>query len=78
MTDPGKQQTQGTQEIELNVSGMRCQGCEQALSIALKQHETVESAQADVSSGTVRVRVRGDVDLAELKDRVRAAGYETA
>ncbi|MBW3597530.1 MAG: heavy-metal-associated domain-containing protein [Planctomycetes bacterium] len=63
-------------EIELRVSGMSCQGCEQALSMALRQHDAVESAQADARSGVVRVTVKRDVDASELKERIYAAGYD--
>lgn len=75
MTDTQKQPNE-SREIELIVSGMTCQGCEQALEMALKQHEAVESARADSSSGKVRVAVNGEVDRAELRERIYAAGYD--
>lgn len=64
------------QEIELNVSGKSCQGCEQALTMVPKQHETVDSAAADHKAGKVRVTLNRDVDLAEIKEWINSAGYE--
>ncbi|MBW3542368.1 MAG: heavy-metal-associated domain-containing protein [Planctomycetes bacterium] len=63
-------------DIEFRVSGMHCDGCEQALSMVLRQHASVESVEADARSGTVRVTVRGEVDPATLKERIYSAGYD--
>lgn len=67
----------GGQEIEFTVSGMHCHGCEQALSMLLRQHDAVESVEANAESGKVRVGLRHEVDRAELVERIEMAGYAT-
>lgn len=76
MTDREQQTNPDPREIEFRVSGMSCQGCEQALSMILRQHEAVEWADADAKSGKVRVGLGKDVDVSELKERIRSVGYE--
>ena len=63
-------------EIEFDVTGMSCHGCEQALSMLLRQHDAVETARADSKTGKVRVSLRGDVDRSELVARIESAGYD--
>lgn len=63
-------------ELEFHVSGMHCQGCEQALSMLLRQHDAVESAEANAATGKVRITLRRDVDRSELAERIAMAGYE--
>lgn len=75
MAEP-RTSSQGIHEVEFTVSGMHCQGCEQALSMLLRQHDAVESAQADANSGKVRVTLRREVDRSELAERIARAGYE--
>ncbi|MCH7725732.1 MAG: heavy-metal-associated domain-containing protein [Planctomycetes bacterium] len=76
MAEMEKEVNRGTREIEFNVSGMSCHGCEQALSMLLRQHDAVESAQADAKSGKVRVSLYRDVDRTELIERIKSAGYD--
>ena len=77
MTHTVRENSGERRAVELRVSGMSCQACEQALSLILRQHPAVESAEADAESGTVRIELNSDVDLAELKQRIHSAGYET-
>lgn len=63
-------------ELELHVSGMHCQGCEQALSMLLRQHDAVEAAEANANTGKVRITLRRDVDRSELAERIARAGYD--
>ncbi len=70
-----RNRNQGT-ALELRVSGMTCHGCEQAISLLLKQHPAVDRVDADARCGIVRVWLRERVEIAELKERVRAAGFE--
>ena len=63
-------------EIEFNVSGMSCHGCEQALSMLLRQHDAVVTASADAKSGKVCVSLNREVDRTELIERIKSAGYE--
>ncbi|HID77302.1 MAG TPA: heavy-metal-associated domain-containing protein [Planctomycetaceae bacterium] len=76
MAEKEQQEPTGVGEIEFRVSGMACRACEQALSMVLGQHEAVRSVVADAKSGKVRVVLLRDVDVSELKERIRSAGYE--
>ncbi len=75
---PADKNAAETRELTLNVGGMTCGGCERALSAALSRHPAVESARADSKTGQVVVRVRGEVDEAELDAIILAAGYQPA
>jgi len=76
MTDRQQPTNPGPREIEFHVFGMSCQGCEQALSLILRQHEAVGWADADWKSGKVRVGLVKEVDVSELKQRIRSVGYD--
>lgn len=76
--NPAGKNAAETRELTLRVAGMTCGGCERALSAALSKHPAVESAKADSKTGQVVVRVRGEIDPAELDTIIRAAGYQPA
>jgi len=76
MTETEQDANRQTRELEFNVSGMSCQGCEQALSMLLRQHDAVATASADAKSGKVRVSLHREVDRTELIERIKSAGYD--
>ena len=76
MMEMEQEANRDTSEIEFNVSGMSCHGCEQALSMLLRQHDGVTKAKADSKSGKVCVTINGDVDQTELIARIESAGYD--
>lgn len=56
---------------------MTCTGCENRLQTVLGRTEGVVRADADHRTGRVRVRLRpGRGSIDEVKERIRAAGYE--
>ncbi|MFB6166144.1 MAG: heavy-metal-associated domain-containing protein [Haloarculaceae archaeon] len=60
--------------IELQVSGMSCEHCEQSVAEALEGVDGVESATADEAAGTATVE--GDADVDALVAAVEDAGYD--
>jgi len=60
------------------VSGMSCDGCEQAVETNLKSLDGVSDADADHEAGAVDVTLDGDVSDDELHSAVADAGYEAA
>ena len=76
MSEMQQDANRSSHEFEFNVSDMSCHGCEQALSMLLRQHDAVDTAQADSKTGTVRVSLHCDVDRTELIERIKCAGYE--
>jgi copper chaperone len=64
---------------ELNVTGMDCDGCENAITNALTQLIGVEECVASYVSGKVAVSYDPDrVDLEEITGAISGAGYEVA
>lgn len=62
------------EEVVLSVPGMRCRHCARAVSARIGDVACVVAVEADVVSGTVRVRGTSDVDA--LRAAVADAGHE--
>lgn len=60
-------------EKTFTVEGMTCGHCEMSVREEVEDLAGVESAQADSKSG--RLLVRGNVDDAQVRQAVAAAGY---
>ena len=58
------------------IEGMTCGHCELSVREEVEELASVESAQADRTTG--RLTVRGDVDDAAVRAAVEAAGYSVA
>ncbi len=62
-------------DIELNVQGMSCGGCESAIKGAVSRLPNVASVQADHQSGRVNVKGDGPVDEAAVREAITEAGF---
>lgn len=60
-------------EKTFTVEGMTCEHCEMSVREEVEELAGVESAHADSKNG--RLLVRGDVDDAQVRQAVAAAGY---
>ena len=60
--------------IQVDVQGMTCQNCVRRLESALNSEAKVQSATVQLNPG--RVIVRGSIDEAVLKERIRETGFE--
>lgn len=60
----------------VEVNGMSCGGCEQAVENALRSMDGVHRVDADHEAGTVEVAVEDDVTDDVLGRAVGDAGYE--
>lgn len=58
------------------VSGLSCDGCEQAIENALRNLEGVRRIDADHEEGAVEIDDDDDISDDELGDEIRNAGYE--
>lgn len=68
-----------TTEKSLQVGGMDCSACQNRLRTALSRLEGVIKADADHRAGRVTVRLdEARVSEDDVKERIRAAGYEVA
>ncbi|MFA5568453.1 MAG: heavy-metal-associated domain-containing protein [Trueperaceae bacterium] len=61
---------------KLNVTGMTCGHCQNAVKNALEEVTGVEAAQVDLENGTATVT--GVADVSALLAAVQEAGYEAA
>lgn len=58
----------------INVEGMMCAGCENRIQNALKAMPNVVDVIASHIDGTVKVT--GEIDIQEVKDKIDALGFE--
>ena len=66
-----------SQELTLNVQGMVCGGCENAVETALGQTEGIEQSKADHTKSCVWVRFDPEkTNAAALSQIITTAGYE--
>ncbi len=66
-------------ERVLQVQGMTCEGCENAIRAALGRLDGIAEASPDHHAGTVGVRYDADLVSEEaIKQRIRLAGYDLA
>jgi copper chaperone CopZ len=63
-------------EVNLQVEGMDCGGCEESIKKAVSRIEGVESVSASHSTGKVQVVFSGESDEAEVRTAIEDAGYE--
>ncbi len=65
-----------SETAELEVRGMRCNGCVESVTRALHECDGVDEATVDLGAGLARVRGSG-FDRTVLADSIRSLGFET-
>lgn len=63
-------------EINIKVSGMVCEGCENRVRNAISTIEGVESVTADHNTGKVVVSAKDEVKESEIEEKVEDIGFE--
>jgi len=63
-------------EIEFNVEGMMCSGCENRVKNALSLIDGVEAVKANFETGVVRITLTKEVLENELKEAIEDLGYK--
>lgn len=63
-------------KIDLNIQGMHCGGCENAVRRVLEAVPLVLSAAIDLGAGKAHVETSGDLDPGALVSAVEDAGYD--
>lgn len=63
-------------ELNLQVEGMDCGGCEDSIKKAVSQVQGVESVSASHQSGQVQVVFAGQADEVGVRSAIEDAGYE--
>ena len=67
-----------TMKIDLNVQGMHCGGCENAVRRALEALPSVRLATVDRGAGKAHVEASDDLDPQVLVSAVESAGYDVS
>ena len=69
--------TANVQRVEINIKGMTCTGCENAIQETAKSFEGVYSAKADYEKGVAILEFDSTkVDVANLEYAIDELGYE--
>lgn len=63
-------------EIILNVKGMMCEHCKKHVEEAVLNTKNVTNVNADYKSGKVSIKHDGEIDLYQIKEAIKEAGYE--
>ncbi len=63
-------------EIEINVKGMVCGGCEKRVINAVSSIEGVENVIANYETGKVDIVYKESVDVQSIKDKIEDIGFE--
>lgn len=65
------------QKVEININGMTCTGCENAIQNAINEFEGVYSSIADFEKGIAILEFDSTkVDMANVKHAINDLGYE--
>ncbi len=65
------------EQLNLNVSGMTCTGCENRIERTLKDLDGARHVNADHHAGAVTVMLdEGQTDEAAVRGRIEQVGYE--
>jgi copper chaperone CopZ len=65
------------QKIELNIVGMTCTGCENAIQKTIDEFDGVYSSKADHVNGIAILEIDSTkVDVIKVKDAINELGYE--
>lgn len=63
-------------EIEINVKGMVCGGCEKRVRSAVSSIEGVENVIANHETGKVDVAYKDNIDVQAIKEKIEDIGFE--
>ena len=62
----------------INVQGMSCEHCVQAVTTALKNIPALENITVDLKTGTAAFTSSSPVDMDAIHAAIQAVGFETA
>jgi copper chaperone len=63
-------------ELDMQVEGMDCGGCEESIKKSVSRLEGVQSVSADHASGRVQVTFAGEPDEQAIRTAIEDAGFE--
>jgi copper chaperone len=75
--EPTQEVLVNAQKIELQIEGMTCTGCENAIQKTIDEFEGVYTSKADHEKGVAVVELDSTkVDILKVKDAINELGYE--
>ncbi|MCB2194571.1 MAG: cation transporter [Bacteroidetes bacterium] len=75
--EPSQEVMVNAQKIELQIEGMTCTGCENAIQKTIDEFEGVYTSKADHEKGIAIVELDSTkVDILKVKDAINELGYE--
>ncbi len=63
-------------EIEINVEGMHCSGCENRVKNTLKTITGVKEVEANHETGKVKIVSKKDINLEEIKKKIENLDFK--
>lgn len=63
-------------EINLNVEGMMCGGCEKRIENALGDIKGVKNVKANHEEGTVKIESKKEIDMDVVKGKIENLGFK--
>lgn len=63
------------QNVELKVTGMMCEGCENRVKNVVSQISNVKEVVADYKTGTVEIKYENELNLEEVKSAIEDLDY---
>ncbi|MCI8272588.1 MAG: heavy-metal-associated domain-containing protein [Clostridia bacterium] len=63
-------------EIQINVKGMVCGGCEKRVVNSLNEIEGIEEVIASHTEGTVIIKTNKEIEIDIIKEKIEDIGFE--
>lgn len=63
-------------EVDLNLEGMHCGGCESRIKNAVQNIKGVESVIANYKNGTVKIVINKDIDRKVIVETIEDIGFK--
>lgn len=63
-------------ELELNVNGMHCSGCENRIKNTVEKISGIKEVYANHETGKVKLVIKKDIDIGIVKEKIANLGFE--
>lgn len=63
-------------QIEINVKGMVCGGCEKRVETAIKNLKGIKKVRADHTTGIVTISTKEEIEESKIKEKIQDIGFE--
>lgn len=63
-------------ELELDVTGMMCTGCENRIKNALSEIKGIESVEANHKTGKIKITSKNEIDKTKVKEIIERLDFK--